>query len=107
MIETAGKAVVGEGHMPISSTSVWSISGSGSDLYVRDGLAIHAALALSVALCMLLSGGSAAARSSFTTFDVGGATAINSVNTVTGIVADASGDSFVRTEDGTVTTFAV
>src|SRR5579862_908108 len=57
------------------------------------------ALAVVAAACILLSGGSAGAKPSFTTFDVGAATAINSSNTVTGWPARGTSDSFVRTAD--------
>ena len=57
------------------------------------------------ALCIMISGGQAAAKATFVTFDDGRVTGINSANTVTGWQGD--GDSFIRTVDGTVTTFAV
>jgi len=58
-----------------------------------------------VAVSVLLSVTSAGAKASYTTFDAGVVTGINSASAVTGWRTD--GDSFVRTVDGTVTTFAV
>lgn len=57
------------------------------------------------ALCVAVSSGPANAKATFVTFDDGIVMGINSANTVTGWQGDA--DSFIRTIDGTITTFAV
>jgi len=57
------------------------------------------------ALCIVLSGAPAAAKATFVTFGDSVVTGINSANTVTGWQGD--GDSFIRTVDGTFTTFVV
>jgi len=60
------------------------------------------------AAAWVLSGGLASAKGTFTTFDAGWITGINSGNTVTGYSATKYGsDGFVRTADGVLTTFAV
>jgi len=56
------------------------------------------------ALCIVISGGPADAKATYTTFDSGYVTSINSVDTVTGFTAT---QGFVRTVDGTVATFDV
>ena len=65
-----------------------------------------------LALCVLASGGSAAAGATFTTIDVNGASntyaqAINAGGAVTGYyqTADYADHGFVRAADGTITTF--
>src|SRR3569832_44241 len=57
------------------------------------------------ALCIMISGGRAAAKATFVTFNVGIVAGINAADTVTGWRGD--GSSFIRTVDGTVTTFVV
>jgi len=57
------------------------------------------------ALCFMFSGGLADAKATYTTFVAGFVRGINAINSVTGY--RGGGDSFVRTADGTVTTFAV
>jgi hypothetical protein len=59
--------------------------------------------AFSAAACAL-SGGSADARATYATFDLGFVTGLNSTNAVTGY---NDTDGFIRTSDGNVTTFAV
>jgi len=58
------------------------------------------------AFCIAISGGSAGAKATYTTFDDGAVAGINASDTVTGW-ADSSSNSFIRTVDGNVTTFAV
>src|SRR5262249_34933721 len=57
------------------------------------------------ALCTIISGGPANAKATYTTFDVGRVQGINATDTVTGWAGGAF--SFVRTADGTDTTFTV
>src|ERR1044072_6763599 len=65
----------------------------------------HSAIfAFTTAVCVVLSGASADAAATYVTFDAGFITSINSISTVTGY--DAT-QAFVRTADGTVTTFDV
>jgi len=54
----------------------------------------------------MISGGRAAAKATFVTFNVGIVAGINAASTVTGWKPN-DGDSFIRTVDGTVTTFVV
>jgi hypothetical protein len=64
-----------------------------------------AALVVSAAVCVLLSGASVGAKATFVTFGGAGARSINATDTVTGYYC--CGNSFVRTPDGTITQFAV
>src|SRR6185312_9644166 len=56
------------------------------------------------ALCIAISGGPAAAKGTFVTFGDGFVGGINSASTVTGWKPNG-GNSFIRTVDGTITTF--
>jgi len=57
------------------------------------------------ALCVAISSGPAGAKATYTTFNDGRALAINAAGTVTGPAS--GGNSFIRTADGTFTTFSV
>jgi len=63
-----------------------------------------ATFAFTTAVCVVLSGASADAKATYVTFDAGFVTSINSTNAVAGYNAT---DGFIRTSDGTVTTFDV
>src|SRR3569833_3909885 len=58
------------------------------------------------ALCIAISSGPALAKAPFVTFGDGFVGGINSASTVTGWKPNG-GDSFIRTVDGTTTTFVV
>src|SRR5438132_14024197 len=61
---------------------------------------------LALSLCALLFGQPAGAKATYVTFDAWFVKGINGSSTVTGGSANLT-DSFVRTVDGTITTFAV